>query len=116
MARKCGKCGQAGHNRKTCHVKISTIIDNDVEIESGCSFAKGQRIIVHFPWEEKPVIGVVDAIDAKANVYLHDEQTLQNHGFNWRTLVTHGIRVDDIAIDAKVSRRRRKVQTDNKES
>lgn len=69
----------------------------------------GQRVAVHFPWQPKAIVGVIDSIDySKRGVWLHDEKSGKNHGFTWDTLDEWKIRVEVLAHGQKVKRRRKK--------
>ena len=119
MARKCGACGQAGHNKRTCPalkgnlgIRLELVRPEDTD----CTFVLGQRVAVRYPWADKDVVGTIDKIDyVKANVYLHDEQSNKSHGFNWRTLDEYKIRIEQLAHGKKVKRRRRRTQKTTEE-
>lgn len=115
MARKCSGCGQVGHNKRTCPA-ISGRAENVVvrkefirPSDTTCPYELRQRVAIYYPWADKPVVGLIDLIDyIKGNVFIWDEQTNKNHGFNWRTQEKWKIRVEQLAPDTKVRRRRRR--------
>lgn len=120
MARKCGSCGNLGHNRRTCPAiskgkqrdstpddpyKARLIRPKDTD----CPYQLGQRIAVEYPWQNKLKVGIIDSIDYKTKgVYLHDEKDGKSYGFNWHTLDKYKIRVEILAHGQKLKRRRKK--------
>lgn len=119
MARKCGGCNQYGHNKRTCLASSKGTVVRDELVRpntTDCVYELGQRIIIYYPWTDVPVVGIIDMIDyKKANVFLHDETAQKSYGFNWRTLDDKKVRVELLMHDKKISRRRKRTQSNVEE-
>jgi len=119
LARKCGGCGQIGHNKRTCPALSETLGIREELIrpdDTDCIYELGQRITINYPWADNIVVGNIDTIDyAKANVFIHDEATCKNYGFNWRTHDEYKIRIELLKCGARIKRRRHKKARPNLE-
>jgi hypothetical protein len=98
MPRKCGACGEYGHNKRTCSSKIEapSLSDNPTNTlhTDNIVWKIGQKINVKYPWDSFWVsTEVVDVDPDTGNVTLICLKKGCFYGLNLSSLEKYGIAV-----------------------
>jgi len=95
MSYRCGKCGEYGHNKRTCPgtTPISKEVkEEEPEERETTEFRVGMPIFVQFPWENKKTKGTITSSpDNKGNFFFSDGQ--RSHGLNLNSNERYGYEI-----------------------
>ena len=94
MPRKCGACGEMGHNKRTCSYHAEPKENSAyIETDGGEYFFKvGQALSIKYPWRSDWISTKINDIDQETGeVTLVCRQRKCFYGFNLKTIDKYGI-------------------------